>query len=540
MIMRTTLPLWSVAALVLIAAGPPCLAHDTTVGDTGQDVCYDDAGEMSCPAPGQAFHGQDSQYGGYQPAYLDHGDGTVTDQRTGLIWQKSPDFDNKRTWAQAQTYADALQLAGHDDWRLPTVKELYSLIDFRGSSMTVPPRPYIDTDYFDFQYPDPSTGDRLIDVQFWSSTAYVGLTMGGDATAFGVNFADGRIKGYPTLTGPGGQPFARYVRCVRGPQGYGENDYVDNGDETISDLATGLMWAKADSASPMNWEDALAHAEGLSLGGHTDWRLPNAKELQVIVDYARAPDATNPAQQGPAIDPIFDLTETESFCWAGTTLLEAPPSQGVSHGVYVCFGQGLGWMEIPPFSGNYVLQNVHGAGSQRSDPKSGDPAQYPHGLGPQGDVVRIFNYVRCVRGPECASTVSVYCTAKTSSSGCTPAISSSGSPSASGASGFEVRVEQVEANRSGILFYGTSGPEAKPFQGGLLCVQPPLQRTAVQSSGSGGSPPCQGVLTLDLNAAGVSAAIGAGNQAWIQAWFRDPPSPSATGLSDALELAVCP
>jgi hypothetical protein len=42
--------------------------------------------------------------------------------------------------------------------------------------------------------------------------------------------------------------------------------------------------------------------------------------------------------------------------------------------------------------------DVHGAGAQRSDPKTGDPAMFPHGRGPQGDVIRIYNYVRLVRG----------------------------------------------------------------------------------------------------------------------------------------------
>lgn len=115
--------------------------------------------------------------------------------------------------------------------------------------------------------------------------------------------------------------------------------------------------------------------------------MPNAKELQSIIDYTRAPDATDPAQQGPAIDPIFDITETESYFWTGTTHLDGP-SPDVA--VYVCFGQALGYI-----GGQWV--NVHGAGAQRSDPKSGDPADYPEGRGPQGDDVRINNYVRCVR-----------------------------------------------------------------------------------------------------------------------------------------------
>ena len=54
-------------------------------------------------------------------------------------------------------------------------------------------------------------------------------------------------------------------------------------------------------------------------------------------------------------------------------------------------------MEMPPDSGNMVLVDVHGAGAQRSDPKSGDPDDYPYGFGPQGDVIGIYNYVRCVR-----------------------------------------------------------------------------------------------------------------------------------------------
>ena len=48
-------------------------------------------------------------------------------------------------------------------------------------------------------------------------------------------------------------------------------------------------------------------------------------------------------------------------------------------------------------SGTYQLMDVHGAGAQRSDPKAGDPRNFPHGRGPQGDVIRIYNYVRLVR-----------------------------------------------------------------------------------------------------------------------------------------------
>lgn len=365
------------------------VAGSYPIVDTGQRSFYDDQDVVAAPGVGEAFYGQDADYHGAQPAYQQNGDGTVSDLNTGLMWQASPDLDNKVTFAGAVVAAHTFNLAGYDDWRLPTIKELYSLIQFTGSSHTL--TPYIDTAYFDFRFGDESSGERVIDGQYWSSTEYVGLTMGGDATVFGVNFADGRIKGYPRDVGPGGMPNTQFVRYVRGNPDYGINSFVDNGDGTIEDMATGLTWQGTDSGSTLDWQGALAYCENLDLAGAGDWRLPNAKELQSIVDYGRAPDALNPARVGPAINPVFEVTETESYYWTGTTLLEAPPMLGTgTHAVYIAFGQAWGNM------GGWT--NVHGAGAQRSDPKSGYPAEWADGMGPQGDEIRIYNYARCVRG----------------------------------------------------------------------------------------------------------------------------------------------
>ena len=367
---------------------------DYVIVDTGQAGCYNNTSHITCPAEGEVFYGQDAQHAGAQPSHIDNGDGTVTDVNTGLMWQQTPNLEDGSTYPGAVAGASTFTLADYDDWRLPTVKELYSLIDFNGSSATR--TPYIDTGYFDFRFGDESAGERLIDAQYWSSTEYVGTTFNGDATVFGVNFADGRVKGYPRDVGPGGSPSTKFVRYVRGNPGYGANDFVDNGDGTIADLATGLTWMKTDSGATMNWEQALAYAGNLDIAGYDDWRLPNAKELQSIMDYTLAPDAQDPAQQGPAIDPIFDISETESWFWTSTTLLETPPHlEPGSHAVYLAFGQAYGVFADP--QGNQTLVNVHGAGAQRSDPKSGDPADWADGLGPQNDEIRIYNYVRCVR-----------------------------------------------------------------------------------------------------------------------------------------------
>lgn len=390
--------------------------------DTNQLTTWGSLNQISAPAEGHSYSGQDAQYDGYAPRYTLSGDGkTVYDEVTRLTWTQSHnwngdgtiDVNDKFSFTGAQAYADALNAAnygGFSDWRLPSIKELYSLIDFSGRDVsgysgtdTSGLTPFIDTDYFAFGYGDTSAGERLIDAQFWSSNEYVSTTMNGDETVFGVNLADGRIKGYGKTDPMGGTDKTAYVYFVRGNEDYGANDFVNNGDGTVTDLATGLMWQQADSMAGMNWEEALAYAENLYLAGYDDWRLPNAKELQAIVDYSRSPATHGTA----AIDPVFSSTAivAESgatdypFYWTGTTHVNS--NNFGDWAVYICFGTAYGYMEMPPLSGNYQLLDVHGAGSQRSDPKAGNMADYVDasgGHGPQGDVVRIDNYVRCVRG----------------------------------------------------------------------------------------------------------------------------------------------
>jgi hypothetical protein len=132
----------------------PELSLSYVVVDTGQEKCYDNSQEIACPQPGEAFYGQDAQYQGNQPDYSDNGDGTVTDLNTGLMWQKTP--GDKVTYDDAVAGAEDFNLAGYDDWRLPTIKELYSLILFSGTDpapeSVEPAVPFIDTNYFDFEY----------------------------------------------------------------------------------------------------------------------------------------------------------------------------------------------------------------------------------------------------------------------------------------------------------------------------------------------------------------------------------------------------
>ena len=127
-----------------------------------------------------------------------NGNGTVSDTRTGLIWQQGE--PGAMTWGNAITYCEGLTLGGNSDWRLPNVKELESLTDDTRYN------PSIDK----LVFPNANASD------YWSSTTYAYYPPG----AWGVHFSDGYVGGY-------GKDGSLYVRCVRGGQSgsFGSFDY---------------------------------------------------------------------------------------------------------------------------------------------------------------------------------------------------------------------------------------------------------------------------------------------------------------------------
>ncbi|MBF0468950.1 MAG: DUF1566 domain-containing protein [Desulfamplus sp.] len=315
----------------LVFAANTSFAATWPVPDTGITKCYNNSSEIPCPSPGEPFYGQDGNYSINPMSYtkLDSSGNDlpitatewtmVRDNVTGLIWENKNsmdgkgdytnphDADNIYTWydsnsatngGDAGTAGDGTdtedfikslnnsKYGGYSDWRLPTMKELGTIIDY--SSIQVS-GPAVKTDFF------PDTISNF----YWSNTTYLNNT----GNAWGINFSESADR-YYIKNNPA------YVRAVRGGEA---TPYLTVAiDGIIIDLTTGLMWEQAtgDNGNMMIWEEALDYCENLTLGGHADWRLPTVKELRTIVDYTR---------KSPAINKDIFFDAETSFYWSSTT-----------------------------------------------------------------------------------------------------------------------------------------------------------------------------------------------------------------------------
>ena len=239
------------------------------ITDTGQTTCYDVEGfVITCTSSGESLYGQDSNYSTKQLSFTDNTgelEGTVTDNNTFLLWQQSDD-NNTYSWSGSQTYCNGLDLGDKTDWRVPNIYELVSIIDLSESG------PFINSIF---------TGTKSS--HYWASNEYSGSVGNGWA----VRFDDSQVSAYDNSG-------LYYVRCVRG-NSLGPPNFTDNGNQTITDNSTGLIWQKGEGGF-MNWSESLTYCEGLTLGGESDWRLPNFREIQSLVDVSK---------YSPSIDDTF-------------------------------------------------------------------------------------------------------------------------------------------------------------------------------------------------------------------------------------------
>ncbi|ETR71354.1 MAG: hypothetical protein OMM_02547 [Candidatus Magnetoglobus multicellularis str. Araruama] len=279
---------------IVWSAGRFPFERPSGIPDTGQTQCYDNEKEIPCPNPGENFYGQDASYNINSQSFtkLDAQGNElpdsanewtiVRDNITGLIWEVKTDDgsihdkDNTYEWHDIETVfiktLNDQQFAGVSDWRMPTIKELDSIADYGKYN------PAIDSRFF----PSTKFEDESL---YWSSTSWAGY-IAVNAWAYSFRYGGLDIEN---------KDLSHYVRAVRGGQQAIFPECVDNGDSTVTDLNTGLMWQQATN-SEMNWENAIKYCENLSLADFSDWRLPSRKELRSIVNYNK---------YSPSIDTVF-------------------------------------------------------------------------------------------------------------------------------------------------------------------------------------------------------------------------------------------
>ncbi|QFU76239.1 DUF1566 domain-containing protein [Halioglobus maricola] len=279
----------------------------------------------------------------------------VRDNRTGLLWEVKTrdgsihDADNTYRWGgltaldrgsvdRTGDYYDdwnelvigtnAKELCGYSDWRVPTNAQMMSIIHFGLES-----RPFkVDTDYF----------PNAIGDFYWTSAPYRGSHGEFYAWAFQLVFGNNKnLQRYQASA-------VRLVRVIDPFSGSGgaeetpDERYTIDENGTVTDVATGLMWAQcvaglegalcnSGDARSMDWGTALEYAQNSTLAGHSDWRLPNTKELFSLINFNAAEPAINLN--------IFPAT-TVDYTWTSSPMIEFSQDSW-----FINFKTGLNWFK---------------------------------------------------------------------------------------------------------------------------------------------------------------------------------------------------
>lgn len=273
------------------------------LADTGLTGCYNSISGQAC---GDALYPRQDgdlvnvpsarSYTGPTQHPIFTSDYVTTDNLSGLVWKSCTEGLSGSTcsggtvlaidWATATgTVCSSLNssnggmgYAGRSDWRLPSIAEVKTLRNYAGNN------PATDSAFF------PNT----LAEDYWSSTSNQAVP----AEAWKVSFVPLITSGASTILKTG----SVRVRCVSGPQ-LPINNKADNGDGTITDLGTKLVWQKCSmgqvndascsgSSATADWQNSLIYCANLTLGQPSlQWRLPNIHELASAVDYT----ATNPS-----------------------------------------------------------------------------------------------------------------------------------------------------------------------------------------------------------------------------------------------------
>ncbi|GAF94322.1 unnamed protein product, partial [marine sediment metagenome] len=212
---------------------------------------------------------------------------------------------------------------GYTDWTLPNVNQLDSLVDSekQGPALSTG-HPFINVQPGNFYYwsstTSASSSFSAWTVSIWNGQfiAQSGKTQSAAFVLWPVrSIGDGTVqlpKTGQTTSYAGGDDGS-----VQSGATWPSPRFADNGNGTVIDNLTGLVWMK--SANPtvttVNWQQALDYVSNMNTGtnpnlGYTDWRLPNKNEIRSIMDYG---------QSTPALPIANPFVTVQSSYWTSTT-----------------------------------------------------------------------------------------------------------------------------------------------------------------------------------------------------------------------------
>lgn len=285
------------------------------VADTGQTSCWDQAGtNQVCSGTGKdgAYTDIPNPIGFLAPSSseLYPNDFITQNTLTGLVWKTCSEgatgigcTGNAATtqdWSNSNTLCANLNgvnggkgYAGRKKWRLPTIHELLSIVNYQNTSPT--------TNLFFFP--------QTIGSGYWSQT--VSNAVPGNNHA--INFLNASLGNFPIATNG-------HARCVSGDLPPTENTFSQSDSFSVVDNTTGLIWQKCSAGLSNNdcqvgiatsylWENAINFCENLSIS-NKKWRLPNVTELQSLLSYSKA--------STPFISTIFPNTQSTQY-WTSTS-----------------------------------------------------------------------------------------------------------------------------------------------------------------------------------------------------------------------------
>ncbi len=253
--------------------GADGFCFESNIIPTNQDKCYDNDVEIACPDSFRKdFFGQDAQYDDASRKFIKktiNSDEVVADTFLSLFWYVDTTNTTFRLWSEAKDYCENLNYAGKTDWRLPSVEEFSTIVDYSKT------KPAVDSNLF------PVT---LHTNYLWTSTE----DTADSELAFIYSLYPGTVTVMPKTNSFKG------IICVRGDVFKYDGVFTSGGtatNETFKDTTNHLVWTR--KIVLKNWKDALNYCENLDYANHTNWRLPNINELITLLNYSKNSPASN-------------------------------------------------------------------------------------------------------------------------------------------------------------------------------------------------------------------------------------------------------